>query len=132
MITLDTSALLTAIDETDPDHERVLGALVLARGPYILPVATLSEATYLIERSLGGRILNEFLLNVSQGKFALDCGEHDFDRIISLVSKYDSLPLGFSDAAVIACGERNGGLIATLDYRHFGVVAGEGTIRIVP
>lgn len=132
MITLDTSALLTAIDETDPDFERVQHALLLARGPYILPVGILSEATCLIERSLGGKLLQEFISNIVQGRFALDCGESDFERILGLVSRYANLPLGFSDAAVIACGERNGGLIATLDYRHFGVVAREGTIRIVP
>lgn len=132
MITLDTSALLTAIDRTDPDHERVLRALALARGPYILPVSILSEATYVIEGSLGGRMLVNFIRDLALGKFSLDCGAEDLDRVLALVSRYADLPLGFADAAVIACAERNGGLVASLDYRHFGVVAGEGTIQILP
>jgi predicted nucleic acid-binding protein len=40
--------------------------------------------------------------------------------------------LGFSDAAVIACAERSGGTIATLDRRDFDVVAPEASITLVP
>jgi predicted nucleic acid-binding protein len=42
------------------------------------------------------------------------------------------LPLGSADAAVIACAERHGGRVLTLDRRHFGVVEREGTISLVP
>jgi len=132
LITLDTSGLLAAIDRTDPAHDQVMQALSLSRGPYVLPVATLSEVTYLIEQKLGGHILEEFITTLVEQQFVLDCGDHDFERIHALIVRYNDLPLGFSDAAVIACAERNGGLVATLDYRHFGVVAGEGTIRIMP
>lgn len=50
----------------------------------------------------------------------------------NLVRRYADLELGLVDAAVIACAERNGGRVLTLDLRHFGVVAREGTITIVP
>lgn len=132
MITLDTSGLLAATDQTDPAHDRVMQALSSSRGPYILSVATLSEITYLIEQKLGGHILEEFIATLVEQEFVLDCGDGDLERIHTLIVRYNDLPLGFSDAAVIACAERNGGLVATLDYRHFGVVASEGTIRIVP
>lgn len=131
MITLDTSVLLAAIDVKDQDHSRVIDMLLRERGPYILPVAILSEITFMIEQDLGSRILEEFLTNIAQGQFLLDCGDGDMDRIIALVQRYADFPLGFADAAVVACGERNGGRLATLDYRHFGAVAGEETIRIV-
>jgi hypothetical protein len=39
--------------------------------------------------------------------------------------------LGAADAAVVACAERNGGRVLTVD-RDFGVVAGEGTITVLP
>jgi hypothetical protein len=48
-----------------------------------------------------------------------------------LIVRYHGLPPGLADAAVIACGGRNGSLIATLEHRHFGVVAGEGTFKIL-
>ncbi len=130
MITLDTSAVLAAIDAKDRDHSRIIDMLFRERGPYILPVAILSEITFMIEQDLGSRILEEFLANIAQGQFMLDCGADDWDRIIVLVQRYADFPLGFSDAAVVACGERNGGLVATLDFRHFGAVAREGTIRL--
>ena len=41
------------------------------------------------------------------------------------------MPLGFSDAAVIACAERHRGVVLSLD-RDFRVVEREGTIRVLP
>lgn len=132
MITLDTSALIAMIDATDPGHTRVVESLNQARGPYVVPVSILSEATYLIEQNFGSVVLESFILALDEQQFALDCGHQDFSRIHALVARYRNLPLGFADAAVVACSERNGGLVATLDFRHFGVVAGEGTIQILP
>ncbi len=118
------------MDYTDPNHERVLEVLTNEQGSLILPVAILSELTYMIERNFGERILDEFLVNVSNRDFVLDCGERDIDRILELIRRYKDFPLGFADAAVVACGERNGGLIATLDFRHFGPIAREGSIQL--
>ena len=100
-------------------------------GDLVVPVAVLSEVSYFIERDLDGRRLGLLVQDIIEGTLRLDCGERDWPRIYQLVVKYDDLPLGLADAAVIACGERHGGLIATLDYRHFGVVAGEGTFQIL-
>lgn len=93
-------------------------------------MALLSELTYMIERNFGEQILDEFLVSLSNGDFLLDCGEQDIDRTIELIRRYRDFPLGFADAAVVACAERNGGLVATLDFRHFGPIAREGTIRL--
>jgi predicted nucleic acid-binding protein len=130
VIVLDSSAVLAALDYTDPNHERVMDVLAEEQGSLVLPVAMLSELTYMIERNFGEQILDEFLVNVSRRDFVLDCGEHDIDRIVELIRRYSDFPLGFADAAVVACGERNGGLIATLDFRHFGPIAREGTIQL--
>jgi len=62
----------------------------------------------------------------------LDCGESDLGRARQLLGRYADLALGFVDAAVIACAERNGGRVLTFDLRDFGVVAAEGTITILP
>ncbi len=77
-------------------------------------------------------MLDTFLNDLETGSYALDCGEQDVPRIRELVRRYADLPLGFVDAAVTACAERRGGRVLTLDLRHFGVVAREGTITIVP
>ena len=77
------------------------------------------------------RELEPFLLNIEEGEALLDYGERDFPCIRQLIERYDDLPLGFADAAVIACAERRGGLVLTYDQRHLPVVAREGTIQIV-
>jgi len=58
--------------------------------------------------------------------------EGDLARIRAIVLRYADLPLGFSDAAVIACAERNGGYVATFDRRHFDIIAREGAIEVLP
>ncbi len=82
--------------------------------------------------SLQLEALEAFLQDLETGAYALDCGDQDFGRIRELVRRYDDLPLGFSDAAVITCAERNGGRVLTLDQRDFQVVGREGRITIVP
>lgn len=62
----------------------------------------------------------------------LEPPDGDLARIRALVRRYADLPLGFADAAVIACAEREGGRVLTLDTRHFGTVAREGTITPSP
>ena len=131
VLTLDTSGVFSLLNRRDPDHERAKGALLQAGGPFLVPSAILSEICYLVEARLAAA-LDAFLADLETGAYSLDCGEADFGRIRQLVSRYADLPLGFSDAAVIACAERNGGLVLTFDLRDFGVVAREGGIQLTP
>lgn len=132
LITTDTSGLFAAINRGAPDHERAREALRADRGPYVVPAAILAEMAYLIEQRGRPTMLDTFLTDLETGLYALDCGEHDFPRIRELVRRYADLPLGFVDAAVIACAERRGGRVLTLDLRHFGVVAREGRLVLLP
>ena len=132
MITLDTSGILAALNRGDPDHTRARKALKSERGPLIVPVGILAEAGYMIEMDLGAAVLRQFLADIVDGSFALDCGESDMSRIVALLERYDDLRLGFADACVIACAERNGGRVLTFDERDFAPVAREGKISLVP
>lgn len=132
LITLDTSGLFAILNRGDDDHERVKAALFEDRGPYLVPAGILSEISYMVEERLRVEALENFLSDLESGGFTVECGEEDFGRIRKLVRRYADLPLGFADACVIACAERNGGRVLTLDLRHFGVVAGEGSISILP
>ncbi len=131
-MTLDTSGLVAVMDRHDPNHGRAARALADDRGPYVIPTAILAEIAYFLEQKVGGRVLDALLEDLEAGRYRLDCGEEDLSRIRHLVQRYADLPLGFADAAVIACAERHGGKVLTLDFRHFGVVAREGTITILP
>jgi predicted nucleic acid-binding protein len=132
LITLDTSGVLALLSRRDPAHEATAALLGADPGPYLVPAATLGEIGDFVESRLGVRVLDGFLADLAEGALDLDCGRDDFERIRELVARYDDLPLGLVDASVIACAERSGGRVLTLDVRDFGVVAREGTISIVP
>ena len=132
MITLDTSGALAFVNRRDPEHRPVKRVLERDPGPLVLPCGVLAEITYLIGARLADRALDLFLRDIEEGAFTLDCGEGDLPRIRELITRYASLPLGFADACVIACAERSGGRVLTLDRRDFGVVAREGHITLEP
>ena len=70
--------------------------------------------------------------SIADGSAATAHAQVGAELVRQLVARYADLSLGFVDAAVIACAERNGGRVLTFDLRDFGVVAAEGTITIVP
>lgn len=130
-LTLDTSALVSIANTHDPQHRSVVETLASDPGPFVVPAGVLAEAAYMLEARLGPESLRAFLGDLEGGRLLLDCGDQDWSRIAEVVERYGDLPLGFADAAVVACAERRGGLVLTLD-RDFEVVAGEGRIRPVP
>ena len=132
MITLDTSGVLALANRRDRDHTRSREALTADPGPYIVPAGILAEVTYMLEHRLGLPVLDLFIDDLVSGAYALDCGAEDLPRIRQLVDQYADLPLGFADASVVACAERSGGRVLTLDMRDFGVVARAGRITLLP
>jgi predicted nucleic acid-binding protein len=88
--------------------------------------------TFLTEDRLGWQALDAFLSNLADRALSLECGEEDFPRIRELATHYRDLPLGAADASVIACAERNGGRVLTLDRCDFDVVGREGKLVIEP
>ena len=67
---------------------------------------------------------NAFVADVARGAYRLhQIDEDQLVRASQLEAQYDSLSLGFVDAAVIATCERLGETkVATLDRRHFAIV----------
>ena len=132
VIVLDTSAVLALLDRHERAHEEVVAAFETDPGPYLVPTAILAEIGYLIEHRLGSTPLRAFLDDLQAGAFSLDCGDGDIVRIAELVERYADLPLGFSDAAVIACAERHRGRVLTLDRRDFEVVGRQVHLTLLP
>jgi len=133
VITLDTSGIFALLDRKDPNHEMCRDVFDRDGGPYLISTAILSEIAWLLETRLPASIERLFLQDIRQNAYTLDWDSGDLDRIDALVTRYGDLSLGLSDAAVIACAERNGGRILTMDRRHFPVVArGEGTVHVLP
>jgi predicted nucleic acid-binding protein len=132
VITLDTSAILALLDADEPAHAGVTRALDAERPPFRVPATILCEVGYLVQRRLGRLAIDAFLADLVEGQFAFDSGESDLARIRELVARYADLPLGVADAAVIACAERSGGRVMTLDRRDFDVVGREVALTLVP
>lgn len=132
MITLDTSGLFALLNRKDSDHEPARAAVLESPGPFLVPAGILAEVAYLIERRLGVEVLDRFLDDLEARGLTLECGEEDLPRIREFGRRYADLSLGFADSSVIACAERNGGRVLTLDRRDFEMVAREGEITLLP
>jgi len=132
MITIDTSGMIALLDRGDDAHDTVTRALRTESPPFLVPTAILGELGYFIERRFGPRVLDRFLGDVVEGAFGLDCGDSDVPRVRELVDRYPDLPLGLVDAAVIACAERSGGRVLTLDQQDFSIVGRETPLMLVP
>ncbi|MGH2441709.1 MAG: type II toxin-antitoxin system VapC family toxin [Chloroflexota bacterium] len=130
-LTLDTSGILAGLNRRDPNHQEALTALREGNGWFVIPTGIMAEVTYMIEARLGPDVLDTFLSDLETGAFTLDCGEADLPRIRELIDRYADLPLGYADAAVVACAERRGGRVLSYDIRHFQGVAREGIIHLV-
>jgi predicted nucleic acid-binding protein len=83
-----------------------------------------AEVGYLLNREAGVDVEAMFLESLADGDFtAVDLTVEDYRRMAELVRRYGNLPLGTTDACVIAGAERLGLTeVATLDRRHFSVV----------
>ncbi|MDQ6746550.1 MAG: VapC toxin family PIN domain ribonuclease, partial [Candidatus Dormibacteraeota bacterium] len=102
------------------------------RGPYLVPTVVLAEIGCMVGRELGEKVLDEVLGNIESGALQLDCGLDDVPRLRTLLTQYPDFDLEVTDAAVIACAERNGGRVLTLDRRDMEVVARGRSITPVP
>lgn len=82
----------------------------------------IAEATYFVGTRLGARAEAAFLRGVG----ALEVegpSPDDWQRMADLVEQYGDLPLGGTDASVIALAERLGAqVVITLDRRHLAAV----------
>lgn len=127
MIICDTGPIFAAADRTDADHHacvELFTGLRLAERRLLLPQTVMAEVGYMLETKVGTFAEVAFLESVANGSFDMvDLTRSDVARIAELVDRYEDLPLGTTDASVIALAERLGAVeIATLDHRHFRVV----------
>ena len=124
MLIVDTGVLLAAADLNDPDHVACARLLEAETGPLVTTPLVVAETAYLIGRQLGSVAEAGFFRVVAGGEISmLVLTGDDLVRIAGLVEAYVDLPLGGTDASVIAVAERLGeSVVATLDRRHFSVV----------
>jgi len=119
---VDTGPLYAATDRDDADHDACVSVLSAAGLRLVIPAMVVAEATYLVGLRLGPKAEGRFLRAL--GTMTVDAPlPEDWPRIAALVERYADLPLGGTDASVVALAERLAtDTVMTLDRRHFGTV----------
>jgi predicted nucleic acid-binding protein len=123
VIVLDTGPIFAAANRRDRDH-RACARLIADTPTMAVPTSVIAEACYLIGTHLGPKVEASFIRSLRTDRFVVvDPTDADLGRAAELVLTYGDLPLGGTDAFVVATAERLGvATIATLDRRHFAVV----------
>lgn len=126
MIVVDTGPLVALVDADDKHHWACRAWFTTTdRLDLVIPAPVIAEACYLIGRHCGPSTEAAFLGDLGHGAYGTVSSvlSDDVARMSQLVSQYADLPLGGTDACVVATAERLGvSEIATIDHRHFTVV----------
>jgi uncharacterized protein len=123
------------VDRDDHHHSSCLDLLETHPGPLLVPMLVIAEVTYLLQTRLGPESEVRFLADLAEGNLIPEpVVPSDWLRIAQLVAQYRDLPLGTTDASVVAAAERlNTKEVATLDRRHFTVVRpANGVFTLLP
>lgn len=127
MILCDTGPIVATALRTDAhSHEctKLFTELHNMGRRLLIPATVIAEVGYLLENRSGPKAEAAFLRSLADGAFEpVSLQSPDFERMAELVHQYKDLPLGTTDASVIALAEKLGiTQVATLDHRHFTVV----------
>lgn len=116
--------MVAIIDHSDPFHESCLELLETWRGTLFIPQTVVAEVGYMVGDRIGALAETRFVQDLVSGALLSARVESgDWQRIAELVWTYRDMPLGTTDASIVAIAERLGiTQIATLDHRHFGAV----------
>jgi predicted nucleic acid-binding protein len=135
VILLDTSGLLAALDDRQPEHADAARALLQSH-PRILSPFVLAELDYLLATRMSQATELRFLDEVARGAYQLAAfGSADVTDAATVIRRYADLNLGLADASIVVLAERyNCTDVLTLDQRHFRVVRGPGgkPFRLLP
>lgn len=135
-VLVDTSAVVAAVDRSDPAHERVVASLGAERASILVPIVVLPEVGYLVEARHGASRAAEVLALIVRGPWPVAGMEPpDLVRATELMDRYADARLGFVDAAIAALAERLGVTrVHTLDRRDFLMIRPRHveTFEVVP
>ena len=121
MILLDTSGLLSALDESQRYHHECAALVGEASPPLLLSPFVLAELDYLLMRNVGRRAQAALLEEVARGAYQLELfGAADVARAKEVVEQYADLEIGLADASIVVLALRHAVTeVLTLDERHF-------------
>ena len=121
MILVDTSGLLSALDESQRHHRDCAAVLNDATPPLLLSPFVLAELDYLLMRNLGASAQAALLDEVARGAYQLEPFDAaDIARAKEVIDRYADLAVGLADASIVVLAERHStNTVLSLDERHF-------------
>lgn len=124
MLIVDTGPLVAVADADDPDHAVCDDLLATDAGPLVTTALVIAEAGFLANRQVGPEAEAALIADVAAGRIIVEAlTVADWRRTLELIRTYADLPLGVTDASLVALAERHrAARVATLDHRHFRVV----------
>jgi predicted nucleic acid-binding protein len=136
VILLDTSGLLSALDESQRHHHECARAIGEASPPLLLSPFVLAEMDYLLMRHIGRHAQLALLEEVARGAYQLEPFlAADVARAGELIAQYADLDVGLADASIVVLAERHTTMeVLTLDQRHFRAmrVARRKRFKVLP
>ncbi|MBJ7604468.1 MAG: PIN domain-containing protein [Candidatus Dormibacteraeota bacterium] len=116
---VDAGALFAQANAADPDHEAVTNCLKAETGPLVTSELAAAEADYLILDRLGVDVELQFLTDLAEGTFTLEClTQTDLSVARDVVGRHRSLRLGLADASLVVLARRHHTRrILTFDHR---------------
>ncbi len=124
MLIVDTGPLVAAADRADRHHAQYRDLLETDPGPFVTTAMVVAETAYLLERQLGAEAEVALYDLILDGTLRVESlTKVDWVRVRVLVDRYRNLPLGGTDAGLVAIAERlRVPRLATVDRTHFTVV----------
>jgi hypothetical protein len=121
VILLDTSGLLSALDESQRHHRECAALLNDSPPPFLLSPFVLAELDYLLMRHVGRSAQAALLDEVARGVYQIEpFGPEDVARASEIMKRFGDLDIGLADASIVVLAERHHiAEVLTLDERHF-------------
>jgi uncharacterized protein len=118
---VDSGPLCAVADPDDADHAACLVTLSRPDLRLVIPALVVAEATCFVSDRFGAVAEQELIAELASFEVEVPTQE-DLARMAELVEKRAGFPLGWTDASVIALGERlNAAVVITLDRRFAAV-----------
>lgn len=109
MILCDAGVLLCLIDPTQPLHQAYRKAIISLQKPLITTWSCLTEAMYLA-LFRGGWLMQKQLWTMLADRLLIlyEIDPSDYQRLITLMEKYQDRPMDLADATLVLVAEKTG------------------------
>lgn len=118
---IDTSAIISLVDRSCEHHHEISDIIKKTDLRLIVPSPVIPEACYMLNKKFGSSIEIKFIEEIISVNLHIEIIKFlDLSRIVEILKKYNTLDIGYVDAAIVAIAERlKINRILTFDRKHF-------------